>query len=95
MKKLSSFNLSDIIYSISDDIALDLFKSVATNEKEIDEEFSINNNITRKQYYSRLSKLIKCGLICRENGIYHLTALEKVTYYNMKIIEKALPIYGN
>lgn len=90
MKKMSSFTMAEILDSISDDIALELFKNIANNGKKIEEEsFSIKNKITRKQYYSRLSKLIKYGLIYREKGIYHLTSFGKVIDYNLRIIEKA------
>ncbi len=82
--------MADILGCISDEIALNLFKSIANNGKKIEEEsFSKKYNITRKQYYSRLSKLIKHGLVYRERGIYHLTSLGKVLDYNIRIVEKA------
>ena len=36
--------------------------------------------ITNKQYYSRMSALVKVGLIMRKNGDYFLTSLGKVVY---------------
>src|SRR5437773_11561194 len=37
-------------------------------------------NLTRKQYYSRMSSLIKTGLVKRQKGRYLLTAFGKVIY---------------
>ena len=37
-------------------------------------------NLTRKQYYSRMSSLIKAGLVKRQKGRYLLTAFGKVIY---------------
>jgi hypothetical protein len=42
--------------------------------------------LTRKQYYSRMSTLMKAGLIKRMNGKYTLTAFGKLIYYNALII---------
>jgi hypothetical protein len=50
-------------------------------------EILINKTkLTRKQYYSRMSTLMKAGLIKRMNGKYTLTAFGKLIYYNALII---------
>ena len=49
--------------------------------------------LTTKQYYSRISKLIKADLIKRKNGRYSLTVLGKVVYEAHTTIGKALQYY--
>ena len=50
--------------------------------------------LTRKQYYSRISRLVNAGLIKRKNGKYTLTAFGKVIYYAaLTIIENATNSY--
>ena len=46
--------------------------------------------LTRKQYYSRISRLIKTGLVKRENERYTLTSFGKVIYDIQITIEVAL-----
>ena len=43
--------------------------------------------LTRKQYYSRMSNLVKLGLAKRENGRYLLTSFGKVIYSSYQGLE--------
>jgi hypothetical protein len=74
--------------SLSDNISVGLFTMIA---HERISSISLRNNvkITRKQYYSRLSKLINAGLIKRSNGRLILTAFGKLVYQVQKTIEDA------
>lgn len=81
-----------VLGAISDDVSLELFKQVALTNGASDVLRS-KMNITRKQYYSRLYKLIHCGLIKRKDNQYFLTALGKVMYDSQTIIENALSNY--
>ncbi len=69
----------DVLGAIRDASGLDLFNSIATDRRS-------NNNIdsavkiSRKQYYSRLSKLIKADMIKRKSGKYLLTPFGAVIY---------------
>lgn len=81
-----------ILNAISNEQTLDLFKAIA--------QTSANNDIltkkiklTRKQYYSRMSRMIKVGLIKRKNGKYFLTSLGKIVYEAQAMIENALNDY--
>ena len=50
-------------------------------------------NLTTKQYYSRVSRLLNAGLIKRHKGKYSLTLLGKVVYDTQMTIGKALTYY--
>lgn len=59
----------------------DLFDSIAANTDHY--RTSTNNpapGLSRKQYYARLSKLIRVGLVKRVNGRYSLTPFGIVIY---------------
>ena len=80
--------LANVLKSISDDESLELFRSIAT--KDSDSKLLRNKTkMTRKQYYSRMSKLMKAGLIKRKNGKHALTAFGKVIYDTQITIESA------
>jgi hypothetical protein len=85
---------ADIINAISDGKSLDIFKAVATtNCDNSTHTFNRKLKLTRKQYYNRMSRMIKVGLIRRENGKYSLTSLGKIVYNAESIIEGALHYY--
>jgi hypothetical protein len=65
----------DVLDAIHDPDGRDLFNSIATNRRSNDAV-----KITRKQYYSRLSKLVKADLIKRKEGRYVLTPFGGVIY---------------
>ena len=89
---LEPVKVSAVLGAISDDVSLELFKLIAmTNSTS--EVLRSKMNITRKQYYSRLYKLIHCGLIKRRDNEYFLTALGRVVYDSQTIIENALSNY--
>jgi hypothetical protein len=104
VKSTSPISIVDILDSISDDISLELFKIIAeannnnTNNgsvavtKKSSSLFDAKNKITRKQYYSRMNKLVKHGLAKRCNARYFLTSLGRVIHDNLRIIENACQI---
>ena len=49
--------------------------------------------MTSKQYYSRMSALLKAGLVKRKSGRYNLTAFGKVVYDAQATIENAINNY--
>jgi predicted transcriptional regulator len=91
MSKSSS--VTGVLRSISDDISLNLYKSIANSNGERGDDLLEKTKITRKQYYSRLSSLTRAGLIKRKNGRYSLTAFGRVVYESEKSIENAFNIY--
>lgn len=56
---------------------MNLFKVVASTT---DNGNITNVQLTRKQYYSRMSELMKTGLINRKKGKYFLTTFGKIVY---------------
>ena len=92
-----------ILRALSDDRSLELFRIIATDTNNSDFANQLNSNkvintqllmskviLTRKQYYSRISTLISCGLVKRSNGKYVLTSLGRVAYNANDLIDKAI-----
>jgi hypothetical protein len=79
----------DILDAISDAKALAVYKTIAS-EKPNSNLLITKMRLTRKQYYSRISRLTKTGLVKRENGRYSLTSFGKVIYDIQITIEVAL-----
>jgi hypothetical protein len=77
--------VSDVLKAISDEISLDLFRIVILTKPNTEILIS-KTKLTRKQYYSRMSTLMRVGLINRINGKYILTAFGKLIYYKALII---------
>jgi hypothetical protein len=72
---------TDIMYAISDELSLIIFKTIATtNNASNSDMFKKKFNLTAKQYYYRISRMMNAGLIKREKGRYFLTSLGKVVY---------------
>jgi len=89
---LRPVKISAVLGAISDEVSLELFNLVAITNGTSDILRS-KMNITRKQYYSRLYKLVHCGLITRKENQYFLTALGRVMYDSQTTIENALSNY--
>jgi hypothetical protein len=81
-----------VITAISDRESLELFRIIAINSEDSD-GLRTKTNLTRKQYYSRLSRMTKAGLVKRKKGKHSLTAFGKVIYDAQTIIEKAVNNY--
>jgi predicted transcriptional regulator len=81
-----------VLRTIADDKSLELFKTIA--QGTIDSESLKNKTkLTRKQYYSRLSRMTKAGLVRKKSGKYLLTAFGKVVYDAQTTVESALASY--
>ena len=85
-----------LLFAISDKKASNIFKSIALAHSDTDILIT-QLKLTRKQYYSRMSRLIQAGLVKRQKGRYLLTAFGKVIYgaqMNLETkIENALDNY--
>jgi hypothetical protein len=82
----------DILRTISDKKALALFETIALVKPSSDILID-KTQLTRKQYYSRMSNLMKSGLVKRKNRRYTLTSFGKVVYDIHIIIEKVITNY--
>ena len=76
-----------VLTAISDKESLELFRFIATNSEDSD-SLRTKTNLTRKQYYSRLSRMTKAGLVKRNKGKHCLTVFGKVIYDDQTIIDK-------
>jgi predicted transcriptional regulator len=85
-----------LLFAISDKKSSNIFKSIASARSNTDILIT-QLKLTRKQYYSRMSRLIQAGLVKRQKGRYLLTAFGKVIYsaqMNLEAkIENALTNY--
>jgi len=85
-------SVSDTLNAISDKKSLVLFNIVAL-EAENSGVLKTKVELTRKQYYSRMSGLLNAGLITRKNGNYFLSSFGKVVYEARMLIEKGIQNY--
>src|SRR2546430_5396191 len=82
-------SVSGTLSAISNDKSLVLFNTIALASG--DSSILISRlNLTRKQYYSRMSNLTNAGLVLRKNGKYFLTSFGKVVYEAQELIGKAI-----
>src|SRR5713226_3580120 len=84
--------LPNILRAIADDKSLVLFNTIANAGG--DSDILIRRlGLTRKQYYSRISALVKTGLISRKNRQYVLTSLGLIVYDAQLMIGRATSTY--
>jgi len=82
----------EILEAISDVKSLKLFNTIATKGGN-SEDLSVQLKLSRKEYYSRMSRLMKTGVVKRKNGKHFLTAFGKVVYDAQVTIKKAVESY--
>lgn len=85
-------SVENILRVLSVDKSLALFETVAAGSSASDVLRS-RLDLTRKQYYSRMSALLKAGLIQRRTGSYSLSPSGRIVYDALVIIGKALENY--
>jgi Mn-dependent DtxR family transcriptional regulator len=88
----SQVTTASVLRTIADDKSLQLFTTVA-QEKIDSRNLKRKINLTRKQYYSRLSRMTRVGLVRRKNGKYTLTTFGKIVYESIVTTENALGNY--
>jgi predicted transcriptional regulator len=101
-KVKSTTKLAQLFKALSDDMSIQLVRLIAAaggdsaaynntaqkiegNKK--DGRLMDKAGLSRKQFYSRMDRLIKTGLVKRKNGRYFLTSFGKLIYYS--IMDKA------
>jgi hypothetical protein len=92
MSPKTTATVTDVLKTISDDKSLVLFNAIALSNGDTDICISALE-LTRKQYYSRLSALLKAGLVHRERGKYSLTTFGIIVYNTQETIGKAADQY--
>jgi predicted transcriptional regulator len=88
-KMAKSQTTATVLRTISDDKSMDLFKTIAVGSID-SENLKGKTKLTRKQYYSRLSRMTKAGLVRKKSGKYTLTAFGKVVYDSQTTVDSAL-----
>ena len=93
VEKQNSNFLAGVIKLISDDKSLLIFCTIYLASGDSSETIRAELKLTRKQYYSRISRLIKAGLVKRQKGKYFPTAFGKVIYDSQKLLGTAVKNY--
>jgi len=85
-------SVESILHALSVDKSLVLFNAIAL--ASTDTKILMNNlALSRKQYYSKMSALLRAGLIKRRNKKYFLSSFGKIVYDAQLRIGKALGSY--
>jgi hypothetical protein len=85
--------MADVIKTMSDEKSLLIFNTIYLAGGDESETIRDGLKLTRKQYYSRISRLQKTGLVKRQKGRYFLTAFGKVIYYSQRLLGTAIKNY--
>ena len=88
--------LGEVTKLISDNKSLLIFKTIflaSGDSGDTGENLRTQFKLTKKQYYSRMSRLAKAGLVNRQNGRYFVTAFGRVVYYTQRLLGSAVNNY--
>jgi predicted transcriptional regulator len=88
----SQTSAASVLRTIADDKSIELFTTVALETID-SKNLKSRTKLTRKQYYSRLSRMTSAGLVRRKNGKYILTTFGRIVYDCKATIENALNNY--
>jgi predicted transcriptional regulator len=101
-----STSVQGILQAISDEKSLELFKTIAETGGKSDQILK-KLNLSHKEHYSRISNLLKRGLVRKKEGKFTLTALGIIVYethlllanavnnyWKLKIIDSISPLNG-
>src|ERR1051325_7275110 len=83
----------DAVSAISDEKSLSLFKEVALSDNCDGSTLTEKLNLTRKQFYSSMKKLMDAGLVRRINGRYRLTSLGIIVFRAQERVEIGIKSY--
>ncbi len=81
-------SIANVFESLSDEHSVKLFTIIAAQSPDTT-DLRGKVSLTRKQYYSRISRMIGVGLIKRIQGKLVLTAFGKIVYESQKFLEVA------
>ena len=85
--------VEEIFSALGDDISLRLFR-LASIGIDPTTEFMQKTGLTRKQFYTRLQKFVKLGLVQKKQGLYTLTTLGTVVQnIQLKPLEEIVDNY--
>ncbi|MGI8834370.1 MAG: hypothetical protein ACR2IS_17260 [Nitrososphaeraceae archaeon] len=81
-------SVAEILDAICDPKSLKLFEAIYAKGLN-SEDLSVQLKLSRKEFYSRMSRLIKLGMVKRKNKKHFFTAFGKVVYDGHITIKKA------
>ena len=92
MGRISCISTTTVMAALSDIKSLYLLSKLALTE--VDSKFLLSDTrLSAKAFYSRMSRLLKVGIVSRKNGMYSLTSFGKIVYHAQDLIAKALNNY--
>jgi hypothetical protein len=92
MEQSSSMSTARVMMAISDKKSFYLLNKIAF--AEVDSEFLLSETtLSAKAFYSRMSRLLKIGIITRKSGKYSLTSFGKIVYHAQDLIDTGLNNY--
>ena len=88
-------SLGSILHAVSDEKSLSLLNMIANEfDKGADKDSLLEKiNLTRKQFYLRISLLLSTGLINRILGRYCITSFGKINYEIQLLLGMAVDIH--
>ena len=89
-KDEKSERLAELIKLISDDKSVLILNTIFLASGDTSEILRTRLKLGRKQYYSRISRLSKAGLVKRQKGRYFVTAFGKVIYDAQRLLVSAV-----
>src|SRR5215207_6823211 len=87
-----SQSTATILRTKAEEKSLEVFTTVALETID-SKNLKSKTKLTRKQYYSRLSRMTRAGLVRRKNGNYVLTTFGRIVYESKVTLEIALNNY--
>ena len=85
--------VAGVIKILSDDKTRLIFNTIFLESGDSSETLRTELKLTRKQYYSRISRLIKAGLVKRQRGKYFVTAFGRVIFDSDRLLGTAIKNY--
>ena len=82
-------SVAEILDAICDDKSLKLFNAIATKGGNSG-DLSVQLKLSRKEYYSRISKLVDTGIVKKEGRRYTITVFGRVIYEARLILANTL-----
>src|SRR2546425_8274602 len=83
---------TQVLNALSNDKSLALFDAIALEAGD-SENIMNRSKLTSKQYYLRISALVKSGLVEKRNGKYYLTSFGEVALEARKLIGSGIKDY--
>ena len=94
MGREESISVVDVLSVLSDTISVMLFNHISCLKGKVDGAIVCRSlNLTPRQYYGRLSRLQRYGILTRRHGVYSITAFGKAIFDAQDLVGIALKTY--